>query len=287
MRLTRYLTAPEFRAQAEAFLVQHEAEHNLMLGLMTSLAFKPDLYPSQPYFAVVTDAGRVSAAALMTPPHGLAVSYAASPEALRLIVADVAAFRPETPSVIGPAGAARLCAELWQAQTGQGFRRQMAERIYRLERVIAPAPVSGQPRRVEAGDQSLLLSWLAAFQITAFGRADAGAVTRTVHNMLTLPPEYRSTFVWEDPYPVALVSCGGPTPHSRRVGPVYTPPEFRRRGYASALTAAVSQYILDQGCRVATLFTDLANPTSNKIYQAIGYEAVCDADQYEFTAADR
>ena len=67
-----------------------------------------------------------------------------------------------------------------------------------------------------------------------------------------------------------------------RVGPVYTPPELRGRGYATTLTAAVSQDQLDQGRRFVTLFTDLANPTSNRIYQAIGYRPVRDVDVVAF-----
>lgn len=285
MSLYRCTTAAEFQARAAAFLLEHEAEHNLMLGLMTSLIFKPDLYPSQPYFAVVEEAGRVTAAALMTPPHNLIVSHQASADALRQIAVDVRDFRPDMPGVTGPAPAARHFAETWQALTGQAFTHSMAERIYRLDRVIPPAPVAGALRRVTQTDRALLLAWIAAFQITAFGEADAVGVERTVNNMLTLPPEYRSTFLWEAPYPVSLVSCGGPTPNSLRIGPVYTPVEFRRQGYASALTAGVSQYILDQGRRFATLFTDLKNPTSNKIYQAIGYVPVCDADLFEFAGA--
>jgi predicted GNAT family acetyltransferase len=82
--------------------------------------------------------------------------------------------------------------------------------------------------------------------------------------------------------------------HDRRFGrdaawqpdrfPVYTPPALRGRGYASALVAAVSQAQLDAGRRFCFLFTDLANPTSNRIYQDIGYEAVCDVDEYRFEA---
>ncbi len=70
--------------------------------------------------------------------------------------------------------------------------------------------------------------------------------------------------------------------HGARVGPVYTPPERRGRGYASNLVAAVSQAQLEAGCRSVFLFTDLANPTSNHIYQAIGYEAVRDVADWRF-----
>ncbi len=91
--------------------------------------------------------------------------------------------------------------------------------------------------------------------------------------------------LWEDDgRPVSLAGYGSPTPHSMRIGPVYTPAAFRGRGYASAATAAVSQHLLDGGRRFCTLFTDLANPTSNKIYRQIGFEPVCDVDQYRFEA---
>ena len=77
---------------------------------------------------------------------------------------------------------------------------------------------------------------------------------------------------------------GGRTPNGARVGPVYTPPEFRRRGYASAVVAGVSRRLLDEGRRYCFLYTDLANPTSNRIYQDIGYEPACDSRDYRFQA---
>jgi predicted GNAT family acetyltransferase len=75
------------------------------------------------------------------------------------------------------------------------------------------------------------------------------------------------------------------TPNGSRIGPVYTPPDLRRRGYASAVVAAASQAQLDAGARFCFLFTDLANPTSNRIYQAIGYEPVRDVEVYTFEVA--
>lgn len=85
--------------------------------------------------------------------------------------------------------------------------------------------------------------------------------------------------------PVAMAGVSGRTPSGARVGAVYTPPDRRRRGYASALVATLSQAQLDAGARFCFLFTDLANPTSNKIYQDIGYEPVCDVDEYRFSTA--
>jgi predicted GNAT family acetyltransferase len=67
-----------------------------------------------------------------------------------------------------------------------------------------------------------------------------------------------------------------------RIAPVYTPPEQRGHGYASAVTAAVTQIALDRGSGKVLIFTDLANPTTNHIYPAIGYEAMSDSAEYRF-----
>ena len=91
--------------------------------------------------------------------------------------------------------------------------------------------------------------------------------TRTVN--LELSPGY-------DGEPVSFGGFGGLTPNGIRIGPIYTPPELRRRGYASALTAALTQMLLDRGRRFCFLFTDLANPTSNSIYQRIGFRPIGD-----------
>ena len=83
-------------------------------------------------------------------------------------------------------------------------------------------------------------------------------------------------------WPVSITGYSGHTRHGMRVGPVYTPPEDRGHGYASALVAGVTQGLLDAGRDWVSLYTDRSNPTSNHIYQEIGYEPVHDADQYEF-----
>ena len=81
--------------------------------------------------------------------------------------------------------------------------------------------------------------------------------------------------IWEDGEPVSFTGFGGPTASGIRIGPVYTPQHLRRRGYATALVAEVSRDLLARGHRFCFLYTDLANPTSNAIYQGIGYRLVC------------
>jgi uncharacterized protein len=107
-----------------------------------------------------------------------------------------------------------------------------------------------------------------------------------VEHKLTAPTS--GFLLWEDGgETVSLAGWGGPTPNGIRIGPVYTPPELRGRGYATALTAELSQRLLDGGLfeggrRFCFLYTDLANPTSNAIYERIGYRRVCESAEIVF-----
>ena len=118
-----------------------------------------------------------------------------------------------------------------------------------------------------------------------FGAEEPGedTLSRTVDHRLSQPDW--GMLLWEDDGPVSLAGYGGETPHGIRVGPVYTPPEHRGRGYATALVAALSAARLAEGRRFCFLHTDLANPTSNAIYERIGYERVCESAEILFEPA--
>jgi predicted GNAT family acetyltransferase len=174
----------------------------------------------------------------------------------------------------------RAFAELWGRATGQPHRLGMSQRIYQLERVIPVHGVPGEPRPATPADRDMLVRWFEAFSDEAVGDTPPGWAERAVD--LRLAPGAFRPLLWSHEGPVSMAGYGGPTPNGIRVGPVYTPPEHRGRGYASAVVAALSQRLLDEGRRYCFLFTDLANPTSNHIYQAVGYESVCDVDEYRF-----
>ena len=157
------------------------------------------------------------------------------------------------------------------------------ERIYRLTAVRPPRPAPGSWRLADPADRALLAGWLVDFGIEALNDADAARVELGLDE-------------WEAGSGVAtgcgrrtgagdLVGAGGDTPNGIRIGPVYTPPPYRGRGYASNLTAAVSQALLDEGRMFCFLYTNLANGTANRIYQAIGYEPVTDAVMLRFDPA--
>jgi uncharacterized protein len=158
----------------------------------------------------------------------------------------------------------------------------MPECIYSIETVRPPAGVPGSLRRATEADLELLHQWNDAFVEEAFGeRAVPGQTARSIASRLG--SAQGGYAIWEDGDPVCLVGFTGPTPNGIRIGPVYTPPQFRRRGYGSAATAELSRQLIAEGRRFCVLFADLDNPTSNHIYQEIGFEPVADVAVYAFT----
>jgi predicted GNAT family acetyltransferase len=210
----------------------------------------------------------------------LIVTAGTTDAALRMLVDDAVRETRDAPGIVGPKDLAHRAVDLWTARTGQQAHVQMAERIYALARVIAPRAVSGRMRAAGSSDLDLVARWFHAFVMEAQPHL-AGTVeeTRASAERWIAGGGLR---VWEDGGVVSMAGASGPTPNGIRVGAVYTPPDKRRRGYASALVAALSQEQLDSGKKFCFLYTDLANPTSNKIYQDIGYEPVSDVDEYVF-----
>ena len=288
MRLTvsRPATVDEFLATAGAYLARREAEHNLMFGICSTIQRSPQLFEEAPRFAVVTDGrGGVRAAALQTPPFNLALSMVEADDAPEAL-ADALRDEP-LPGVLGPKEPAARFVERWGVVTGRGAVVEVAERIFRVDRVVAPPrPARGTWRIVEERDRDVIARWLVAFRDEAVPESPPLPDPEEVAGRWVSQVAGRIGYVWEDDGEVvSLVGAGGETPNGIRIGPVYTPPERRGRGYASSLTAAASQDQLDRGRRFVFLFTDLSNPTSNKIYQDIGYRPVIDVDMYRFADA--
>lgn len=291
MKLVRYGAIAAFYERVEAFLLEREAEHNLLLGISATLQHQPGYYTSPPYLAAVEQNGEVALVVMRTPPHSPVLSLAApdcaADQALDLLAGDLrAVYGAQVNGVNGPSALSLGFAERWREATGRAYRVSVRERIYRLDAVTPVAGVAGTMRAATEADRSLLERWVVEFQDealppTEFRMPPERWVT------LQLTPPMRNIVLWVDAegLPVTMVGVRHSTPHGATIGPVYTPPEQRRRGYASACVAAVSQQLLDEGRQFCFLYTNLDNPTSNHIYQTIGYRPVSDATVYDFEAA--
>jgi predicted GNAT family acetyltransferase len=286
VRVERCPDADRFVALAGPFLAAHEATHNLQLGLLSRLRVEPLLYGAEPFFAVALAGGEVAGTIMRTPPFGVILSRATSDAAVDALAHATAAAFAELPGAVGPTDVAARFAATWCALTGQTGRISMRQGVHCAARVTELPPAPGRMRRATPDERPLLVAWTRAFA--------EESLDPTLH---PVDPEESvarrerdpdgAWLLWDDDGPVSLAGVGNRTPTGIRVGPVYTPPEQRRHGYATALVAALTREQLALGRRFCFLFTDLANPTSNAIYARIGYEPVADWDQWELVSSRR
>jgi predicted GNAT family acetyltransferase len=215
----------------------------------------------------------------MTPPHRVIIhGESPDPAPLRLLADDLRRFEWQPLGVIGPAETAHAFATVWISMAGGKFRLLRHERVYELRRVTHPTGVPGRLRVATEADIALVAEWLQAFHQELDMEFN---VERSIEHARQRIDQ-RVIYLWDHDAPVSLAGRPRHTAHGMSIGPVYTPPEFRRRGYAGACVAVLSQQMLDAGWEFCVLFTDLANPTSNSVYQKIGYRPVCDFDELVF-----
>ncbi len=284
MNVLEFSKADGFLDRVLVDLEKEEIANNLIIGLAFRLINQPDLYPQPPFLAVVEREGAPVLAALMTPPHPMTLA-GFQPDLIQACAALSQALRSggwPLPGVRAPAAAAGVFAACWAEISAAKTRPGQSLRAYELRQVIPPRPVSGELRLAASDDLDLAARWTCEFAMEALGEDDRAAARRSAEFKIRA----QELYFWQDGQPVSMAASTRPTRHGISVGSVYTPHALRRRGYASALVAALSQRLLDQGCSFVSLFTNLANPTSNKIYQDIGYRPVCDFDEIYFDTTD-
>ncbi|HEX4466131.1 MAG TPA: GNAT family N-acetyltransferase [Solirubrobacteraceae bacterium] len=218
-------------------------------------------------FAIVRGAeGQIVTAALRTPPWPLLVTDVQEAEARALALAWLAED-PAIPGASGEPASVRAFVAAWSALTGARSWLRASEAMHALSEVVPPGrPAGGSLRLADGGQLALLAAWEREFVLEA-GTGVLDAAEDTVRARLAAGRE----FVWDDGGPVCALAHSPLIAGTVRIGPVYTPPERRCRGYASSAVAALAQRALEGGATRVMLYTDLANPTSNKIYATIGF----------------
>lgn len=273
-----------FLDAAGGFLTAYTAENNLLLTVTDAVRTEGTrtFGEQSPWYGWWRPGpgAEVAGACLRTPP--LPVVLGRMPEAAAGELAAVLAERDGAPGlpggvtgaggVNGAVAAGEAFAAGWREVTGAEASVRRRERLYRLSRLTGPDPApSGTARRARPEERDLLVGWFEAFAREVGERTRdyrAGVESRTARGGLWL---------WEDGgRPVAMAATSAQAAGMVRVGPVYTPPEVRRRGYAAGATAAAADDALARGAREVLLFTDLANPTSNALYQRLGFLPVSD-----------
>ncbi|MEV6975080.1 GNAT family N-acetyltransferase [Kitasatospora sp. NPDC093806] len=274
----------DFRARAGDFLAASPAENTVLLTIVNQLARRGPHYFGEgaPVFGWWRrePGGPVEGAFLQTPPFEPRLGRMPASAAAEL-AAELAAGGVEAAGLGGVAGGeaqVRAFGAAWTAATGVTGTVKVSERLYRLGELTGPPrPPAGSSRIAGAADRALLIEWIEEFA------AEADVLIPKVATVVDNRTAAGQLHLWEDGgRPVALAAVSSVLAGMARIGPVYTPRECRGRGYASGVTVAASAAALAGGAAEVLLYTDLANPTSNSIYQQIGYRPVEDCLKLEF-----
>lgn len=277
LQIVKHSDTRTFQKLAVPLFARSEAQYCLPIGIVDTLINHPDRYPEFHLFTV-NDGETLAGAAWMTPPHPLGITAMPAP-ALEALADKVAGLRLPVTGVLGPRPAVDTFAALWTARTGAKVHNVQSQRIYQLSKVKKPRPVQGMMTEPTARHRDLLVEWSHQFSVDCGQPPKPGQMDEVADFAL----KTKTRVFWEiGGHPVAMAGYGGQTATGVRINWVFTPPENRGKGYASALVATLSQVLLDEGRKFCFLYTDLANPTANGIYQKIGYAPVCDSAHHFF-----
>lgn len=274
--IPRYTTdAEEYLDRAGVFLRRRPVEHSVLLTTATAHVGEKVVAAESNFWLWVEDDEEVVAAALHTPPHGAYLSTGPA-EAMRTLARTLWQLRTGLPGVAGLDNSPQEFATEWSRLGGPQATQAMGQGLYVADAVSIPSGIPGRLRLATDGEAPLLREWADQFWAEAGARpsADDEVGPRIAAGLL---------FIWEvDDAAVSMAAVTVAQGGVSRVGLVYTPAENRKRGFASVCVASLTARELTTPGRTCMLYTDLANPTSNSIYQAVGYRRVGDAVELSF-----
>ena len=274
-----YKDVNEFALLAKPILVQKEDVNSLFLGVLEGI--KSGQYEN-PFMATIEENDSVIAVFQMTPPHPLNIIIDESrlEECLDVLINNLLALKIEIPSIISLKPWAYRFASKWEKETGMTTKLVMDQGLYRLDRVDETLEKSpGNWLFAEEKHRQLIEEWYYLFAVEAgVPIPSSTAIQESVAKMV----DNQEVFLWEDKGEiVSMMKKSRPTKQGITVSLVYTPKDKRRKGYARTLVAAISSELL-KDFSFCVLYTDMMNPTSNKIYKEIGYVKIVDSVQLGF-----
>lgn len=287
MEFKLYTDVHEFYKDTYNLLMHHEAQNIVLLGNIIIGNKGEDKTgwrdPANWVMATVSDTNGIKLTALMTPPHNITL-YASeniiNQQAINCLLDGLAEY--EIPGVTTEKNLAELFAKEYTTRKGLTFKTAMSQRIYELTTVNPDVKQFGTFRLLEEKDMHYFPYWFEAFNAAGiYGNTNMPIPQdeEAYHYRLAS----KKLYVLEvDGVPVSMAGFTREMQTAIGVAFVYTPPYYRGKGYASSCVAQISQIALDKGFTKCVLYTDLLNPTSNSIYQKIGYKAICDSLMLKF-----
>ncbi|MCK1997279.1 GNAT family N-acetyltransferase [Psychrobacillus psychrodurans] len=275
MNFQRYENVDAFAKIVTPFLEENEDKFSLFLGVLKGI--KAGAYKN-PYMATIEENGQLLAIFQMTPPHPLNIIFVDENQistCIDLCISELTKHAVPVASIISVKEWAVLFAQKWQEKTDGNYSLMMDQGLYRLDQVEESLEMSpGKWRYATISDAQLIEKWCSQFeQDTGLSVTAPEEIKKRVKNML----DGKEVFFWEDQGEVvSMMKKSRPTTNGITVSLVFTPAEKRKKGYGRTLVATVSKELLKE-FEFCVLYTDMLNPTSNKIYQEIGYQKLVDS----------
>lgn len=280
-----YEEVDDFYDISYPFLLAQEAENNLLLTILISLKENiHDIENERPLLFSLTDNDEVKLISLRTPPHDLLISYTDNLDTIEVLVEELIKRNEKLPGVLSFKKAADKFTALWCERKSLKPHLLRKERIYKLVEVSKDTIGNRQFSLTLKTHKSIVLKWAREMMKEALVDITEDDIEQTIDQLRKEFEENKSKMflLFDNNEPVSMVRKAGKTPNGNFVNFVYTPPSLRRKGYATECVAKLSKQLLEEGNRYCFLFTDLSNPTSNSIYQKIGYRPVIDENHYKF-----
>ena len=278
MKVVRHSDPDAFLAAATPMAARGEASASFFITWAHAMKRTPPSAAERVYMATCSD-GAVMGAAIQRD-EGPVIIGRSDIAAARAFAADLAGDLPALCGVMGSPAPAEAFAQTWSALTGRGHRVRVRLLQHRLGAVNEVPRAPGAARVATEAD----LDWLAARHAAFIVETGVHDSPERVAAMLPRRVSRGDFRIWEDGARVAFVGYNDAAPEFARVAPVYTEPDRRRRGYATALVALLSRELIARGKRALFLTTDAANPVSNSVYARIGYRVESDDCALDFVS---
>jgi predicted GNAT family acetyltransferase len=280
MKARYYKTVASFLSGVGKYLAEDEALHEGILGMSNAMQRRPALFPMEDrWFCSIDTSNKINTAAMYAR-DVLILDYFSGDinDITNELVKAVTGALKNLQAVRGDKILVDAFAQKWCRSRNVKIKFKMEQELYRLDKVNDVPLSPGRMRVATMAEKDLVLDWFHHFHLDVSGEEREGWEA-------TILPAVEAgwVFFWEDGKPVAMATKTAPTDNGMSVGGVYTPPELRGKGYATSCVAELSRNILQSGKKFCRLTTDLANPTSNSIYQKIGYRPIGNNSFYIFS----
>lgn len=283
MKIEFYEDINKFIDLAFPFLLKKEAENNLAFMIINSLKENIHRYGDyKPYLIIVSERDEIKLISIRTPPFNQLISYTNELKTIDFLIEELIKKDVDLPGVLGFKQGTERFVKLWCEKKGLQPQLVRHERGYKLVEV-AKETIGNKTFIVGTESyQPEILKWAEEMILEAGLMTEANQMNRTLNQIKQDIKEHKIFLLEDNNQPVSMARKAGKTPNGSLINFVYTPPHLRRKGYATECVAKLSNLLLEEGNSYCFLFTDLANPISNSIYQKIGYRPVIDLDQYKF-----